>query len=64
MKKNSIDSRIQHKVDTEAKKDYRPEDKSLEAFKFSMLKASLDYESGFTGTAKSKTLSSFHHTSN
>jgi len=63
MKKDSVDARlrktdptttttteVQNGVDVEVKDD----NKSLEAFKFSMLKASLDYESGFVGTAKSK----------
>ena len=40
-----MEVRSQHKTETEA------EEKNLEAFKFSMLKASLDYESGFVGAA-------------
>ena len=40
-----MEVRSQHKSETEA------DEKNLEAFKFSMLKASLDYESGFVGAA-------------
>lgn len=57
MKKDSVDARMKKNETTEVQdggENPKEEDKSLEAFKFSMLKASLDYESGFVGTAKSR----------
>jgi hypothetical protein len=56
MKKDSVDARMKKNETSEIQdnENVKEEDKSLEAFKFSMLKASLDYESGFVGTAKSK----------
>jgi len=59
MKKDSVDARMKKNETSETPEgeNVKEEDKSLEAFKFSMLKASLDYESGFVGTAKSKFVS-------
>lgn len=55
MRKDSVEARLKKnekvaKSDDEVEKILIPEDKAFEAFKFSMLKASLDYESGFVGT--------------
>lgn len=57
MKKDMVDARL--KMSESDTQDHENgglvlEDKTLEAFKFSMLKASLDYESGFVGPTQGK----------
>jgi len=54
MKKDAVDIRLKKsEINTQdlESSNNKLEDKSIEAFKVSMLKASLDYESGFNGEA-------------